>query len=866
MIQGPVTQHLIQLIARQVDDRGLVVWYDPAADYNALAERLEIPGATVARYEGSFLKLRREIDSLLDGLEPPRLVVYVPKEQAAACHALVELEVAGVVMQPGQQPFTCNTRLALVARNALKDVIGDENAAEVEKQVDQGKLSLKDVDALGTKGQDITKGVVSIIFGTGNSQDVALAFLASDRFDAEIEKKSAAGELADLLRGTFEVDVSAKATLAKVREGLARHLLLTDLAAGLGDSLPTPLAPIPRAHGPAAVAACSGLAESWRLRRDVRGSYVAASRKVEQELSISKFEFDPEKMAGVETFLAIERALIRHVENSLLEKATGDLLSLARSRQASFWAEAMPAVQAHWALIAAIAEVLLEADRVASSLKKPPAGVPELVKAYSGGDAPWCLLDSHHRHMASRWFNFESTGDDGSLEKLMLKADRRYTQVGSEVARHFVGQLQKASDATKGQPAKGVLRQVDVFDAEVRPHVQEGKTAYVWVDALRFEMARELLDVLQGEYEASLRPAIASMPTITEIGMASLLPKAGDSAKVLSVAPGKLALRIAGTVVKDRNDRVQFIKAHAGAAVFDCKLDDLLPKPPKKVRDGIEKAQLVLVTSQEIDEFGEKDTKLARMLMDTMLDQLRRCVRVLRDNGVKTIVVAADHGHLFAEEVGDDMKIAAPGGKTADLHRRVWVGEGGSADSSFMRTPLRSLGIDSDFDIATPWSFAVFKVPGGNLVYFHGGLSPQELIVPVLTLTARSGKPAGVPGDIQWKLTKGSEKLSTRFFSVQIAGAGAGLFELEPPAVRVELRSRGKSVSSPVSASYGFEEATGDVALRLAANSTKEIEPNTVTVMVTEEDLPKTVSLVLLDAGSGAELAVVDKIEVAITI
>ena len=65
-------------------------------------------------------------------------------------------------------------------------------------------------------------------------------------------------------------------------------------------------------------------------------------------------------------------ALLRHVEESLLEKATDDLLSLAKSRLASFWAEAMPPIQAHWALIAAIAEVLLEADRVEKSLKKPP--------------------------------------------------------------------------------------------------------------------------------------------------------------------------------------------------------------------------------------------------------------------------------------------------------------------------------------------------------------------------------------------------------------------------------------------------------------------------------------------------------------
>lgn len=854
-----VTEHLVGLIAKQVEERSLVVWYDPVADYKAVAEHLDIPGSTIARYDGSFLKLRREIDHLLNGLEPPKLVVYVPVEQANTYHALVELEAAGVVMQPGQQPFKCNTRLALVARNALKTVIGDENAAEVEKQVDQGNLTLKDVDALGLKGQDITQGVVSIIFGTGNSQEVALAFLASDKHDSEIEKKSAITQLVGLLRDTFDAELPDK--LSNIRERLARHILMTDLFVGLGNKVPTSLRSVKIAEAAAAKAACTALAQSWRLRRDLRESYTVASQKVEQDFSLEKLDFDPKKIVSIETFLAVERALLRQVESSLFDKATDDLLALAKSRLASFWAEAMPSIQAHWALIAACAEVLLEADRVEKSLKKPPTTVPALVKAYADGESPWCLLDSHHRHMETRRFNFDFNETHDSLDKLLNKANKRYTQVGSELAKHFVAQYQKAK-----HPSKGVLRQVDLFDSEVGPKAQDGKTAYVWVDALRFEMARELVEVLKDEFDLELQPAIATLPTITEIGMASLLPKASQSAKVVSVGNGKLALEVAGTVVTDRKDRISFVKAHAGVPVFDLKVADLLPKPSKKVRDGIEAAQLVVVTSQEIDKFGENETKLARLLMDTMLEQLRRCVRVLRDCGIKTIIVVADHGHLFAEEVGEDMKIAAPGGNSADLHRRVWVGEGGSMDASFMRAPLRSLGVESDYDIATPWNFAVFKA-GGSLAYFHGGLSPQELIVPVLTLTAKAHKLAGSSG-INWKLNKGAERLTTRFFSVQITGTATGLFEMEPPRVRVEIRSKGKSISSPVAASYGFEEATGDVTLKLSHNDSKQIEPNTVTVMVSleEDSPPKTVSLVLLDATTGAELATIDKIDNAISL
>jgi hypothetical protein len=81
-----------------------------------------MPDATVAQYDGSFLKRWRDIDHLLNGLKPPRVVVYVPADQSQTHHAVVELEEAGVVMEPGQQPRNRKTRLSIVARNALKHV------------------------------------------------------------------------------------------------------------------------------------------------------------------------------------------------------------------------------------------------------------------------------------------------------------------------------------------------------------------------------------------------------------------------------------------------------------------------------------------------------------------------------------------------------------------------------------------------------------------------------------------------------------------------------------------------------------------------------------------------------------------------
>lgn len=877
MNPGIVTQHIISLIARQVNDNGLVVWYDPDGAYEAALPALDLPNTVVFSYKGSFLQLRSEIDreGLMDGEEAPRMVVYVPMAQDQTHHALIELESAGVIMQPGQQPPARNTRLALVARNALKGILGEDYAARVEKQTEEGKLNLADLDALVEKGGEAPKGVLSLIFGTNNAQEIALHFLNDDRFDDSVTEKGAKGELFELLRHDFGFDALEDEGLGDIRWRMARYVLMTDLVSGLGQTAPPSLGSAPVAKTSEATGACGELARAWRLRRDLRDSYVLAAHGVERDFNLAALTFEPQAVVNVETFLALEKALLSYAEERLLEGRDVDVLALAESRKAGFWFDAEPKLQARWALVVAIAEVLLEAERVGKTLKKAPLSVTRLIELYALGDEgtsgtatfelpsadpPLCLLDTKHRHMESRWYNYEPYGEDhDSIEKLVIQARKRYGAAGSDLARLFLTHLQENT------PDRSVLRQREVFEKYVKPFLDEKKTAYMWVDALRFEMGRELARLLKEDYEVELKPAFAAVPTVTEIGMAALLPGAQGDAKVVAAGSGRLAMEINGTLIKDRRDRVGYLKKNAGVEVYDAKLDNLLPKPSKKFREGIANAHLILVTSQEIDELCEQDNiAQAHKQMDGILNDLLRGVRVLFDQGIERIILAADHGYLFGDELSEDMKVDSPGGDIADLHRRVWVGHGGNADEAFMRVPLDKLGMQGDFDLATPWNFACFKCKGGARAYFHGGLSPQELLVPVMIINPSPKPPVGPPVGITWTLTPGSQKLTTRFFSVQLTGLNSGLFDIAPPRVRVELRAKGIVVSRVVSATYGFEEATGNVELRNEVSDPRRIAPNTITLMITEELDQGSVGLFLLDAATGAELARLDTIEVSI--
>jgi hypothetical protein len=58
------------------------------------------------------------------------------------------------------------------------------------------------------------------------------------------------------------------------------------------------------------------------------------------------------------------------------------------------------------------------------------------------------------------------------------------------------------------------------------------RVAYILVDALRYELGVALHAQLAETDQAELQPACAQLPTVTPVGMASLLPGAAMSAAV----------------------------------------------------------------------------------------------------------------------------------------------------------------------------------------------------------------------------------------------------------------------------------------------------------------------------------------------
>src|SRR5688500_1763233 len=138
--------------------------------------------------------------------------------------------------------------------------------------------------------------------------------------------------------------------------------------------------------------------------------------------------------------------------------------------------------------------------------------------------------------------------------------------------------------------------------------------------------------------------------------MAALLP--GEEKLVGAAARvGKLALTMDGTAIRERKDRVKMLQSKVDLQLAVVTLEEVRPKPKKKVAESIQSAGVVWMTSQEIDELCDGDNvHFARTRMDSILHELHRSFRVLAALGVECFVVAADHGYSFGEHLDDSMK------------------------------------------------------------------------------------------------------------------------------------------------------------------------------------------------------------------
>ncbi|HZH15025.1 MAG TPA: PglZ domain-containing protein [Archangium sp.] len=849
----PLHQYLCKQLGERLARDRVVVWYDTAREFQPFITELRgstdeppkpippvcsitLEGKTVrlVEFEGSFFGVRAAVEPLVSAELPEPLLIYVPGvEYVEKNSVLLELEKAGHHFE---------RELHKVARNVLRQHHED---ADIDRLLPP-QLGYADIARLVAQGgQAAPVSLLRTVLPEAGAtpEQLLAAWLADEARDSQLQAKGAEPELRELLQTWLGLEPPAEAPLARLRAITVRFVLGGEFREDLrGVPVPSSVASVPRPRTDEQMAALRRVAVAMRTHH--AEAYTSQADKVEAELGLAGLELPAEALGSIDTFRFEERVLLRHCGELLVRGEAAGALKLVTGRARSFWLDRDVERKAQWEACRRIAELSLLTTETRKALASVGREAGAWLAAYTA-EGGWHRMDQAQRRLEAF---VASMDEDPEAERALALVRRAYEETCTQMAEGFTEALRRAQ-----WQLPGVLTQTAVYGSVVSERPRP--VAYLFVDALRYEMGLELAGRLTQALDLSLRPAVASLPTITQVGMAALLPGASASFDVVA-QQGRLGARIDGTFLPDLAARKKLLEARVPGS-RDFVLDKLLRITAPKLAQQLEGATLVVVRSQDIDRAGEDGATLtARQTMDTVIDNLARAVRKLAAAGIEHFVLSADHGHHFAAEPKDEsMRIEAPGGDTVELHRRCWAGRGGTTPPGCVRVTGAELGYATDLDFVFPVGTGVFRA-GGDLAFHHGGPSLQELLVPVLSFRM---EPRRAIAKAEKGLLSASglpASITNRIFIVALEVGGTNLSLLAEAGllVRPLLMSGDRAVGAAEMADgAALDRATGCVRLPARGRATVGFllkddtvdklrvvvqDPNTDAILFQSADLP----------------------------
>ena len=550
----------------------------------------------------------------------------------------------------------------------------------------------------------------------------------------------------------------------KTLDLFSAHVLLTALAQTMNPSV---LKGLERFISDSNKAYCYSIVHEWRNRED-NDALWELCRSVEQELHLaSRFEKqDIETLLTADIFPSIHEVILSRFFSEIADHVvkTELMLKTADNRRTSGWIERFNNYYDCLYYIAKIQSFYQE--NAAGFHIVEPKAIWKLYteKAYE--------MDSFYRHFH---YAFGCTLKNSNVlleDKLKHAADYVEGLYQNWFLKELTGCWTNAiadNLASLGYVSE-IAKQRDFHSHYVRHLAGKNSRAFVIIsDALRYEVAAELCDTIirTTKGTAKLDAVQAVFPSITKFGMASLLP-----GRKLSVNENMDVL-IEGMPTRSTVEREKILCASNPNSVA-VQYSDVLNMKRTERRELVSGKEVVYIYHNTIDAIGDKaptEKKVFEACEDAM-QELSNIVRiVINDMQGTDIFITADHGFLYTYSPlseGEKVSKSAFSGEVYEVGRRYAItAPDASADylipvqlaGEFGGTPIKGF---------TPQDSTRINISGGGENYIHGGVSLQEIVVPVITfknLRTTSKKYVEV-SNAELKLLSESRKVSNLLFSL----------------------------------------------------------------------------------------------------
>jgi uncharacterized protein (TIGR02687 family) len=505
---------------------------------------------------------------------------------------------------------------------------------------------------------------------------------------------------------------------------LAAHILLT----ALSQSIP-PLKGFERFVSDSCKAYCYQLVHEWQ-RGDGRETLIEICRIVEEELRlIDRFDkIEMETLLKSDVFPAVNECLIARLFSEINTGVINikSIFGMVLNRRTSAMYDLTEDYTESLYYIAKMQNFYLEC------IESFHISLPKKVWSFYTEKA--FEMDSFYRHFHIHFGNTLKAPNpilEDALKKCTDKVEGLYREwYLSRLTDIWTKAI--ADDLSKLGYVSEINKQRDFYARYITSN-KNNRTFVIISDALRYEVAAELSEVLGHETKgkASLEAVQAIFPGITKFGMAALLP-----GKEMSV-DDEMKVYLNGKSTDSTIKRASILTDKDKNSIA-VQYNDLLQMKKQERRSLVAGKDIIYIYHNAIDAIGDKAATETKVFdaCDTAIKELIGLVKlIVNDLSGMNIYITADHGFLYTyKPLDESQKVSRQtfNGDVYELGRRyALVSPDTTADYLLPINTGNEIGEIAIKGYA-PQDTTRIKVQGGGENYVHGGISLQEMTVPII--------------------------------------------------------------------------------------------------------------------------------------
>ena len=320
-----------------------------------------------------------------------------------------------------------------------------------------------------------------------------------------------------------------------------------------------------------------------------------------------------------------------------------------------------------------------------------------------------------------------------------------------------------------------VPQQSEFYREKIKP--ADTRMFVIISDAMRYDVAASLSEQLRTETQSKVQ--LGSMqsifPSITKFGMAALLPHKELTVEIKSSAKTERLAVLADGASTESNNREKVLKnANPASAVLQYK--NIIGMKRADRQALVKGMDVVYIYHDTIDEASHHSVTAVFTACDKAISELKNMVRIIvNEFSGAHITITADHGFLYTySPLNEDDKVSAASFNDQDVEygRRYAIMQKGAKPDYLM--PVKFLGGNSDFEGFAPRESIRIKMSGGGLNFVHGGISLQEMVIPVIeyhhlrndSMEYKRNKHKYDTKPVAVKLLSANRKISNMIFSL----------------------------------------------------------------------------------------------------